>query len=222
MSFKFAFMLAAFLFSGTQFTFADSAPACGTTSCTAGKVANSEDLVRPLIKGAMAPDGLLQKMDGKEVHLKDLLQQKRTVLIFYRGSWCPYCNMHLYKLQSIESDLHHLGYQILAVTPDNVAHLKDMSDRNKLTYTLLSDRSMKLTEAFGLAYKVGPDMMETLKKYGHDLDASTGNSLHELPVPAAYVINREGKILYSYYDANFTKRVNPEALLTAAKINSGK
>jgi peroxiredoxin len=190
----------------------------GPPVSTVGKIAESDDAVHPLIKGAMAPDGMLQTIDGKTVHLKALLQQKPTILIFYRGSWCPYCNMHLYKLQAIESDLHRLGYQILAVTPDNAYHLKEMAKRNQLSYTLLSDPTMELTKNFGLAYKVSDETMIALKKYGHNLDDATGNNLHLLPVPAAYVVTKEGKIVYSYYNANFQKRVNPEALLTAAKM----
>jgi peroxiredoxin len=190
----------------------------GPPVSTVGKIADSDDQVRPLVKGATAPDGVLQTVDGKPVHLKNLLNQKPTILIFYRGSWCPYCNMHLYKLQAIESDLHRLGYQILAVTPDNAYHLKEMTKRNQLTYTLLSDPTMELTKNFGLAYKVSDETMMALKKYGHNLDDATGNNLHLLPVPAAYVVTKEGKIVYSYYNANFQKRVNPEALLTAAKM----
>jgi len=191
----------------------------GPIVSTVGKIAESDDLVRPLVKGDSIPDGELQTLDGKTVRLKDLVSQKPTILIFYRGSWCPYCNMHLYKLQAIESDLHRIGFQILAISPDNVYHLKEMIKRNELTYTLLSDRTMDLTKNFGLAYRVSDEMVMNLRKYGHNLEDSTGNNLRLLPVPAAYVVTKSGKIVYSYYNANFQKRVNPEALLTAAKMS---
>jgi peroxiredoxin len=198
-------------------SFAQEMPRTTPLPSTVGKIADSDELVHPLGKGDTVPDGELLTADGKTVRLMDLLKKKNAVVIFYRGSWCPYCNEHLYKLQSIESDLYRLGYQILAITPDNVVQLKQMADRNQLTYTLLSDRSMKLTQDFGLAYRVGPDMMMALRKYGHDLDSATGNNLHLLPVPAAYVVNHQGKISYVYYNANFQKRANPEELLRAAK-----
>lgn len=191
----------------------------GPSVSTVGKIAESDDLVRPLVKGDSIPDGELQTLEGKTVHLKDLVAQKPTILIFYRGSWCPFCNMHLYKLQAIESDLRRIGFQILAISPDNAYHLKEMIKRNELTYTLLSDRTMELTKNFGLAYRVSDEMIMNLRKYGHNLEDSTGNSLRLLPVPAAYVVTKSGKIVYSYYNANFQKRVNPEALLIAAKMS---
>ena len=93
-----------------------------------------------------------------------------------------------------------------------------MTDHNKLSDTLLSDPTIKFTQDFGLAYKVDADTMMALRTYGPDLDAATGNNLHLLPVPAAYIVNRDGKIVFSYYNSNIQKRVDPEVLLRAAKM----
>ncbi len=213
------FLLVLLLSLTSSWAFAQAGATTGPNLSTAGKIADSDDLVRPLERGAMIPDGTLRTAEGKEIQLKALVAQKPTVLLFYRGSWCPYCNEHLYKIQFIVSDLMRLGYQVLAVTPDNAYHLKEMAKRNQLTYTLLSDPTMELTKAFGLAYRVSPDMQMTLRKYGHNLEDATGNNLGLLPVPAAYIVNQKGKIVFSYYNSNFQKRVDPEALLRAAKVN---
>jgi peroxiredoxin len=156
-------------------------------------------------------------LGGKEVSLKTLIAQKPSVLIFYRGGWCPYCNLQMGQLVNIEPELRRMGYQILAISPDKPEELEKSLEKHQINYTLLSDRTMALTHAFGLAYRVSPEILEKMKGFGVDLDGSTGNHLHLLPVPAAYVVDMKGVIHFVYFNADIKVRVNPDDLLKAAK-----
>jgi peroxiredoxin len=171
----------------------------------------------PLRVGDRVPDGILFQMDGKEVHLSKLIASKPSVLIFYRGGWCPFCNLQMGQLVALEPELAKMGYQILGITPDSTASLKASLEKHKINYTLLSDASMELTRDFGLAYHMGDAMVAKLKEYGNDIEASTGNRLHELPVPAAFVVDTHGKIHFVYSNPDFKVRVDPEALKQAAE-----
>ena len=142
-------------------------------------VYDSPQDVKPLAKGEIIPDGDLMTLDGKRVRLQALASQKPTILIFYRGGWCPYCNAQMGQLVKIEPELLKMGYQILAITPDQPARLKASLEKHGINYTLLSDRTMQLTRRFGLAYHLDPDTLSRMRKFGVDLDSATGNSLHE-------------------------------------------
>jgi len=173
--------------------------------------------VQPLGKGQTVPNGKLTTLEGKQVDLKTLISQKPSVLIFYRGGWCPYCNLQMGQLVKIEPDLMKLGYQLLAITPDKPESLRESLDKHGINYTLFSDSTMKLTRQFGLAYRLDPQTLEKMKGFGVDLDKATGNSLHELPVPAAFVVDKKGLIHFVYYNPDIKVRVNPDELLKAAK-----
>lgn len=173
--------------------------------------------VRPLRVGDSVPNGALQSIDGKPVAFKDLITHKPSVVIFYRGGWCPFCNIQMGQLATLEPSLTAMGYQILAVSPDQPAKLKESLDKHHLAYTLLSDRTMDLTRQFGLAYRVSHEVVAKMKQYGSDLESSTGNTLHLLPVPAAYVVDRKGVIHFVYFNPDIKVRVNPDELLKAAK-----
>jgi peroxiredoxin len=185
---------------------------------TVGKVSAQAAQAAPLQKGDSIPDGVLRTVSGKKVHLRTLVSKAPTLLIFYRGSWCPYCNAHLGAIQGIEKDLREMGYQVLAVSPDDPAHLKAMADKDALTYTLLSDSSISLVKKFGLAFHAGQGDPAVQAKWELKLkEASGGKNNGLLPVPAAYLVAKDGKILYSHFDPDFKKRVDPKEVLEAAK-----
>jgi peroxiredoxin len=190
----------------------------GVTSARAdGPVPLSAQDVHPLGVGDSVPDGTLTTLDGGKIHLKALVSQKPTVLIFYRGGWCPYCNLQMGQLVKIEPDLEKMGYQVLAITPDQPKKLKESLDKHRINYTLLSDSPMEVTRKFKLAYRVSPEILAKMKGFGVDLEGATGNHLHMLPVPAAYVVDQKGLIHFVYYNPDIKVRVNPDDLLKAAK-----
>jgi len=172
----------------------------------------------PLAAGARVPAVAVQTVDGTGLDLAAVVADKPTLIIFYRGSWCPYCNRHLAALVDIEPELLRLGYQILALSPDEVPGLRAAAEKNHLNYRLLSDRAMAAASAFGLAFRVDEKTVEKYRGYKIDLAPVPGEpAARWLPVPAVYVIGRDGLVKFVHTDADYRNRLSPEDVLTAAR-----
>jgi peroxiredoxin len=170
---------------------------------------------QPLSVGDRAPFGTLRTMDGKAVDFETLIHQKPTILIFYQGGWSPYSNAQMDQWVKIEPRLVELGYQVAAITPDQPSKLAESAAKHNINYLLLSDRLMDVTRRFGLAYRVDKSVFE---KAGVRLEEYTGNSLHLLPMPATYGIDKKGVIRFVYFDPDYYGFLsNPEKILRAAK-----
>lgn len=175
------------------------------------------DLVNPVLNGTEIPDVEVQTTDGTTVRLKKLVKEKPTVLIFYRGGWCPYCNGHMAELQRIEQELVDMGYQILAISADRPEKLKESISKHNLDYTLLSDSPMQASKAFGLAFKVDDSTVKRYKRIGIDLEKSSGYDHHLLPVPAVFLVDTEGMIYFQYVNPDYKTRIKSDVLMAAAK-----
>ncbi|MBA3581443.1 MAG: AhpC/TSA family protein [Gammaproteobacteria bacterium] len=191
-------------------------PAADVATTTSTIPNNAED-VRPLLVGEKLPAIQLNNMDGTAVSLNNLVTEKPTVLVFYRGGWCPYCNFQLGQLQSIESQLVALGYQVLAVSPDKPEKQNESKTKQSLQYQLLSDSSMEAAQALGIAFRLDDETNAKYKEYGIDLEATSGYTHHLLPVPAVWIIDQTGLIRFAYVNPNYKSRLDPELLLAAAK-----
>jgi peroxiredoxin len=171
----------------------------------------------PLTVGAAIPDVTLRTEDDKEVSLRKLVSEKPTVLIFYRGGWCPYCTKHLHALAGIEKELQVAGAQLIAISPDQPSKLKETPDREKLHYRLLSDSDAAAARAFGIAFQVDDATVEKYKTYKIDLDAAAGRSHHLLPHPAVFVAGTDGVIRFAHVNHDYKVRLEPEAILKAVQ-----
>lgn len=180
-------------------------------------LAHAETNATPLKVGDSIPDVKLRTEDDKEVSLRKLVSEKPTVLIFYRGGWCPFCNRHLQSLAGMEDDLNKAGVQLLAISMDQPAKLKATPDREKLHYRLLSDSDAAAAKAFGIAFKVDDATVEKYKGYGINLDAASGNDHHILPHPAVFVADTSGKIHFAHVNPDYKVRLEPKKILEAAR-----
>lgn len=167
--------------------------------------------------GDSIPDVTLRTEDDKEVSLKKLISEKPTVLVFYRGGWCPFCNRHLQSLAGIEDDLNKAGAQLLAISMDQPSKLKATPDREKLHYRLLSDSDAAAAKAFGIAFKVDDTTVEKYKGYGINLDAASGRDHHILPHPAVFIPNTNGVIRFAHVNPDYKVRLEPKKILEAAQ-----
>lgn len=183
----------------------------------AAEVPDNAGDVNPIKIGTQLPPITLPERDGKAFDLNASLKTKPTVLIFYRGGWCPFCNAQLSQLAKIQPDLEKLGYQMVAITPDSPAELLKTSGKNKLTYTLLSDSKMEIAQKMGLAFRMDDETYKKYVGYGIDLEKSSGQSHHLLPVPAVFLVGKDGMINFSYVNPNYKIRLNGDVLLAAAK-----
>lgn len=180
-------------------------------------VANSADQVQPLVVGQKAPQAAMQTPDGRTVMMDTIYYRTPTVLVFYRGGWCPYCNTQLSDLAQIEDELRQMEFQIVAVSMDKPAELRSTLDKSELGYTLLSDADAQLTRAFGLAFRVDEPTIEKYTTYGIDLEAASGHDHHILPVPAVYLIDTAGTIRFAHWNPDYKARLSGEKVLEAAK-----
>lgn len=186
-------------------------------SATQAAIPTRAEDVRPLREGEWAPIAVLLRPDGQPVKLSTAYAEKPTILIFYRGGWCPYCNTHLGQIAKAEADLVKLGYQVLAISPDQPEALRASIGKGGYSYQLLSDSDMVLTRAFGLAFRVDDPTVEKYRGFGIDLDKASGRDHHLLPVPAVYIVDTQGVIRFAHWDADYKKRLEPDALLDAAR-----
>lgn len=173
--------------------------------------------LRPLMIGQDIPDLTLKDVDGAAVNLRAAAKEQPLVLIFYRGGWCPYCSRHLGQLQEIDPQLRELGYRIIAISPDLPKNLQQSIDKGELTYTLLSDSDMAAAKAFGLSFTVDDATLEKYASYGIDLETASGEKHHMLPVPAVFLVGRDGIIDFLYANPDYKVRIDPNVLLAAAK-----
>lgn len=173
--------------------------------------------VCPIKVGQSLPDLMLRDVEGKTFDLNKAVAKQPTILVFYRGGWCPYCNVHLGELQTIESQLKDLGYQVLAISPDLPSNLKSSVSENKLSYTLLSDANANAIKALGIGFKVDDVTLEKYLGYGINLEKASGESHHILPVPAAIVMGTDGKTEFVFTSPDYKVRVNTKVLLAAAE-----
>jgi peroxiredoxin len=180
-------------------------------------VAADAKTVHPLSEGAPAPNVVLAGADGRPVNMASLYAAKPSILIFYRGGWCPYCNMHLGQIAKAEPELVAMGYQILAISPDKPEAAHATMDKGGYTYQLLSDSDMVLSKAFGLAFKVDDPTLAQYRGFGIDLDQASGRSHHLLPVPAVYIVDTKGTIRFAHWNPDYKTRLQPQELLDAAQ-----
>ncbi|MBY5993690.1 peroxiredoxin-like family protein [Ferrimonas balearica] len=180
------------------------------------EIAASPEQVSPLLNGMMVPDIQVQNSDGQALSLNAQMAGKPSLVLFYRGGWCPYCNAQLAGLQEIEQELDKLGVQVLALSPEPPAKLKEGEGKGQ--YQLLSDRDLEATLGFGLAYTLdAPTGARYKGKMGDRLKLDEQERV-VLPVPAAYLIDAEGRVQFSYVNPSYQVRVHPQLLLTAARL----
>lgn len=172
---------------------------------------------KPLKAGAKAPEVNLTAVDGKSSSLKQILGGKPSIIVFYRGGWCPFCNVQLSDLGKNEAQIKAKGYQLVAVSPDMASELKKSTEKNSLTYKLFSDSSAEAIKAFGVAFRVDDQTYNMYKNnYKLDLEQMAGGQTHHLlPVPSVFVVDAKGVIKYVYSNPDYRVRLKGEELLKA-------
>lgn len=171
--------------------------------------------VSPLLIGESVPDISLPNHQG-EMRVLIADTTSLTLLIFYRGGWCPYCSAELAEIAAIEQQITDMGVNIVGISPDRPEYLQSTMDENQsIGYTLLSDSQMEASNAFGIAFRVDDDTFQRYKSNGLDLEERSGETHRQLPVPAVFLAGGNGVIQFQYVDPDYTQRINKEMLLAA-------
>ncbi len=172
---------------------------------------------RALNVGACAPDISLPDALGRTVSLRHLWESGPLVVLFYRGGWCPYCNLELRAWQQQLSALKALGASLVAISPQTPDNSLTTSEKNELAFPILSDSSAIAAEAFGTIFTLPPELVELYSRVGNDLPTINGNGKWTLPVPATYVIDRDGQIVFAHVEADYRERAEPSMVLGEIK-----
>jgi peroxiredoxin len=168
---------------------------------------------RALKAGDRAPAFTLPDPDGKAVASSDLLAAGPLVLSFYRGVWCPYCNLELQALEAALPRFRALGASLAAISPQTAANSRKSLRQNGLSFPILSDGGNEVAAAFGLRFALPDYLVDLYRTLKNDLPAFNGDPGWTLPMPARYVIGRDGIIAYAEVNPDYTLRPEPESLL---------
>jgi peroxiredoxin len=172
---------------------------------------------RALKAGDKAPAFTLNDPDGHPVNSADLLQRGPLVLSFYRGVWCPYCNMELQALEAAKPEFDKLGASLLAISPQTAPNSRKSVRQNNLTFPILSDGKGTVAAAFGLRFQLQDYLVGLYKSLKNDLPSFNDDPGWTLPMPGRYVIGTDGMILYAEVNPDYTRRPDPEELLPALR-----
>jgi len=179
---------------------------------------NAQEKPEGLFINSKAPDFKATDQYGKEIRLKDVLKDSVVVLIFYRGQWCPYCNKQLKRLEDSLQLIKDKKAKLIAITPEKTENISKTIEKTKASYSLLHDKEMKIMKAYAVAFEVDE---RTLSRYKNaDIDLLTANGQKDkvyLPVPAVYIINKEGTITYRFFEADYKKRPSVSEILENLK-----
>lgn len=165
--------------------------------------------------GTPAPDFTLADAFGSEVTLKEELKNGPVVLVFYRGSWCPFCNVHLNSFKKMSSKLaEKYSASVIAVTPQKPDMNKEQLEKTELGFKVLSDLDDSVMKSYNLYFECTPELLEVYKKFGMNLEEHNGEGrIVTLPVPATFIIDKRGVVKAVQSDTDFTKRMGPDEVI---------
>lgn len=166
-----------------------------------------------LTTGAQIPDFALPDQHGVARPLSHYLAQGPVVLNIYRGGWCPYCNLEMQALNAVLPEFRARGVNLIGLTPEKPSSAQDTLTANGLAITVLSDEGNRVSASLGLVFTLAEELRPIYESFGIDIPASNGDDSFTLPVPATYVIGQDGTVLYHFVNVDYTKRVEPAALV---------
>jgi peroxiredoxin len=167
--------------------------------------------------GDRAPAIVLGNARGDIVDVGALLKKSPVIVSFYRGGWCPYCNLELRAFQQILPQIKAAGAALVAISPEKPDDTLSTAEKNALTFEVLSDVGQKVGRAFGLVYDFSDELIGAYREFGIDIPGKNGAQEWALPISATYVIDRDGSIIYAYTDADYRDRAEPADVLEVLK-----
>lgn len=178
-----------------------------------GLITIAQDVPKGLNINDPAPVFTAIDQNGKSVSLSKLLLNGPVVLVFYRGQWCPHCNKHLKKLEDSLNFIRGKGATVVAITPEKPESISKTIEKTKASYSIVFDEGLKIMKSYDVAFAVDSKTIERYKGYGIDFNEANAGNGANLPVPALYIIGKDGKIIYRHFDTNYTKRPSVAEIL---------
>jgi len=176
----------------------------------------SKNMPDPGLKtGDHAPDFSLKNAFGQTVSLQAELKKGPVVLVFYRGAWCPFCNMHLHALKKSLPQFKKYGAQLIAVTPQTPDKSAEQIKKDKFPFEVLSDLNSQVMKDYRLYFELPDDLIAVYKKHKLDIEAFNGKGRAVLPVPGTFVINQQGIVVAKQAETDYKKRMEPADIIKA-------
>lgn len=172
-------------------------------------------------EGDQAPAFSLPNAVGETITFEELLQQGPLVISFYRGAWCPYCNLELNALQRALPDIEAQGANLVAISPNLPDKSLSSVEKHNLDFEVLSDQGNQVARDYGLVFSLGDKVRPVLDSFGFNIPAHNGDDSWELPVPATYVVDTDGTITYSFVNVDYTQRAEPTDIIATLKQMNG-
>jgi len=167
--------------------------------------------------GDRAPGFELPELGGGFRSLAEELRHGPLVISFYRGAWCPYCNLEMQALQAALPQIEAAGSRLIAIAPELPEHAGTIRDKGNLTFPLLHDRDNTVARSYGLVFTLPETLRPIYESFGIDLAASQGNGRYELPMPATYIVGSDGVIAHAFVDVDYTRRMEPAEIVEILK-----
>ncbi|MEM9946696.1 MAG: peroxiredoxin-like family protein [Cyanobacteria bacterium P01_D01_bin.36] len=177
-----------------------------------------EKTFAPALKvGDSAPEFTLPNATGKQASLTEALREGPVILNFYRGGWCPYCNLELRAYQQVLPKIKAAGASLLAISPQAPDTSLSTAEKNELEFEVLSDQGSNVAESYGLAFTLPDELQKLYTELNHVLPKVNGTPDWQLPVPATFVIDQDRKIILAYADVDYRNRLEPADAIAALK-----
>jgi peroxiredoxin len=169
------------------------------------------------------PQFNLPDTDGEFRSEAELLRAGPLVISFYRGSWCPYCNIELRGLQAALPKIKALGASVVAISPELPERQFATRETNALAFPILHDAGNQVAKLFGIVYELPPDLLAAYRAFGHDLArVNDASSATELPLPATFVVAQSGRVSFAYIDEDYARRLSTDDILVALHFSRQK
>lgn len=170
--------------------------------------------------GDTLPAAVLTSATGQDVNIADLLAKGPLIINFYRGGWCPYCNLELKAYQDILDEIEAVGGQLVAVSPEKPDGSLTTIEKNGLRFPVLTDNGNAFARSLGITFELPPELQALSLKMGNDLSARNPGAGWSLPIPAVYVVGRDGTIVLAHVERDYTTRLEPAEALAALRSAS--
>lgn len=170
---------------------------------------------RAVKAGDQAPDFRLPDARGGHVQLRNLLARGPVVVSFYRGGWCPYCNLELRALENTLPAIRQLGAELVAISPQTPDESLSTTEKNDLSFPVLSDFGSATARRYGIAFALADELQPIYTRSGHAMPDKNGDDSWLLPIPATYVVDMNSTIVLAFIDVDYRNRLEPAEIVAA-------
>ncbi len=168
--------------------------------------------------GDVLPDGEFINAEGSKTSLYEIIKGKKAIVTFYRGAWCPYCNIQLNELNSVLDKIKAEGAVLVAISPELADNQLSIKQKQDLKFSVLSDKDAKYQKELDLLFDVDGELKSVYQAFGIDLEKSNGGATGwQLPLAVSFVLDSNSKITYRFLEADYKKRAEPEVLISELK-----